>query len=295
MAKRNKFTVAAIAVLLTISPALAETKGGFLDTAIELYKSLKPDQRSRAALKFDDAARNEQKFPGGKRAGIQLKDLDEHQRELAMKLITQFTSDYGKKKVEAVAAQEQSNLMQYYLAFFGEPGEGKDYAWRIAEHHLTLVDVEVAKGEPVVFGPILLGANPPVLWDEDEAKMMDLYKSLTPADKEKVCKTGKGESAKPIGDAGAKVGDLSSEAQQKVKAVLQQRLEFFSPEIQQRITRIVEKQREAGDLKIVFYGEATARCADGGKWDFKLGGPNFLCDYENTRGHIHLSMKATDK
>ena len=48
-------------------------------------------------------------------------------------------------------------------------------------------------------------------------------------------------------------------------------------------------------MKIAFFGEATKKCADGGKWDFKLGGPNFLCDYENTRGHIHLSMKAQAK
>jgi hypothetical protein len=30
-------------------------------------------------------------------------------------------------------------------------------------------------------------------------------------------------------------------------------------------------------------------------WDFKLGGPTFLCDYENTRKHIHMSMRGSLK
>src|SRR5207237_10056974 len=102
-------------------------------------------------------------------------------------------------------------------------------------------------------------------------------------------------TTQPIGDASATIGDLSADAQAKVKDVFQQRLEFFSPEIQQRINAIVEKDGGLSAMNMIFYGEATKRCADGGKWDFKLGNANFLCDYENTRGHIHLSMKASEK
>ena len=45
-------------------------------------------------------------------------------------------------------------------------------------------------------------------------------------------------------------------------------------------------------MKLAYFGNADRRCADGGKWDFKLGGDAFLCDYENTRGHIHMAMKG---
>ena len=31
---------------------------------------------------------------------------------------------------------------------------------------------------------------------------------------------------------------------------------------------------------------------DGGRWDFKLAGKSFLCDYEGSRAHIHFSMKG---
>ena len=45
-------------------------------------------------------------------------------------------------------------------------------------------------------------------------------------------------------------------------------------------------------MNVAFWGTADKRCRDGGKWDFKLGNANFLCDYENQRKHIHMSMKG---
>ena len=56
--------------------------------------------------------------------------------------------------------------------------------------------------------------------------------------------------------------------------------------------RSTERYHEARERVATFFGVADKRCSAGGKWDFKLGSPAFLCDYENTRGHIHMSMKG---
>ena len=77
-----------------------------------------------------------------------------------------------------------------------------------------------------------------------------------------------------------------------MKDVLDNRLKFFAPEIQKRVQEMIEKQGGVGGMRVAFYGNADKRAADGGKWDFKLGGGAFLCDYENSRGHIHMSMKG---
>ena len=37
---------------------------------------------------------------------------------------------------------------------------------------------------------------------------------------------------------------------------------------------------------------ADKRCQEGGKWDWKIGGPTVLIDYASSGGHIHLSLKA---
>lgn len=262
--------------------------------AAALFGTLSAAQREKAVLPFDSPERNQEVFPGGKRAGIPLGELDEAQRAAAMKLIAGFTSDYGAKKCEAVSAQDKDGgLNKYYLAFFGAPGPGASYAWRIAEHHLTLVHVEVERGTAARVGPILLGANPPVLWDAEEDALIALYAALTPDDRRKVGRTGKAISKDPIGDAGAPLGELSPDAREKAKAVFEGRLSFFAPQIQARIRALVEKQGGLAGMRVAYWGEATKRCAEGGLWDFKLGGPAFLCDYENTRGHIHMSMKGS--
>ena len=295
----SRRTCAALFALLLIAPiARGADKPSLQQQAVDLFNSLTPEQRKEALLPYDSKERNSEVFPGGKRPGIQLKALEEKQRTAAIAMLKSFTSDYGAKKVEAIAEQtpntgEQGGIDRYYLVFFGEPGKDKQYAWRLAEHHLTIVHLEMDSGEPASFGPILLGANPPTLWDDEEDAMIALYGSLSPQERQKVTHDGGALSAVPVKDGdGAKVSDLSPTAQAKVKAIYEGRLKFFSEDIAGRIRRIADANGGVNGMGIAFWGPAEKRCRDGGKWDFKLGSTNFLCDYENQRKHIHMSMKG---
>jgi hypothetical protein len=288
----------ATAPLAAAGPASATAKA---DPAMEadaaaLYASLTPDQRTKAALAVDDPRRAEVKFPGGPRAGILLRELDEKQRALALKLLTGFTSDYGRKQADQIVGQAgPDGYGRYFVAFFGEPKAGTAYAWRIAEHHLTLVDVEVAPDQSLSVGPILLGSNPPDFFEVEEEQLIGLYAALTPEDKAAVTVDGTGASAEPIVAAGAALWKLSPATQAKVAAVVDQRLGFYSKPIEARIRAVIEERGGLKSMHMAFYGTADKRCKDGGKWDWKLGGPTFLIDYENTRGHIHMSLRADAK
>jgi hypothetical protein len=211
-----------------------------------------------------------------------------------MSLLKGFTSEYGAAKCDQIAQQDadEGGMDKYFVVFFGEPGPGKTYAWRITEHHLTLVHVEVEDGKSARFGPILLGSDPPGLFDEEEDQMIALWAALSTPEREKVARKGRGVSTGAIGDAGVTVSELSPTAQEKVKVVYENRLKFFAPAIADRVRAIVDGAGGLGAMRVAFFGQATKRCADGGRWDFKLGGPTFLCDYENSRGHIHMSMKG---
>ena len=190
--RRRRMTAAIVVVLAAAAvggASAAAARGAEPESmqvkAAQLYASLTPAQREKGVRGYDDPQRTQEMFTPGKRVGVQLRDLDESQRAMAVALLTEFTSDYGRQRAEAIAAQEgDGGLLQYYLAFFGEPGEGKSYAWRIAEHHLTIVNVEVHGGGVTEFGPILLGANPPVLFDEEEDGMIGLYKAMTPEERQ---------------------------------------------------------------------------------------------------------------
>jgi hypothetical protein len=215
--------------------------------------------------------------------------------------MTAFTSDYGKKKAIEIADQPSNTddpttgFARYYLCFFGEPGKGKTYAWRIAEHHLTLVHMEVENGEPKSFGPILLGANPPTLWDAEEEKLLALYAAMTPDEQSKAKQSqNKGISTAAFKGGGVRVGDLGPSAKQAAQAMLDQRLSFFSDDIVARVKKIIASHGGIDAMQIAYFGTADKKCRDGGRWDFKLASPNngFLCDYEGSRAHIHLSMKG---
>ena len=46
---------------------------------------------------------------------------------------------------------------QRYVTFFGTPTADGPFAWRFAQHHLTLIYADFGKDKPNEFGPILLG------------------------------------------------------------------------------------------------------------------------------------------
>jgi hypothetical protein len=280
--------------------AFASDDASLQKTAQQLYSSLSEDQKKQATLPYDAPERTKEVFTGGVRAGVHIKDLNPDQQALAMALLTGFTSDYGKKKAIEIADQPSNTndpttgFGRYYLCFFGEPGEGKTYAWRIAEHHLTIVHMEIEKGEPSSFGPILLGANPATLFDEEEDKLLALYAAMTQDEQAKSKQSGKGISSEMLkGEAGIRVGDLNPSAKKAAEKMFDQRLSFYAEPITARVKKIVESNGGLDDMRIVYYGDVNGKkCRDGGRWDFKLAGKSFLCDYEGSRAHIHLAMKG---
>ena len=306
MKTHTKTKTASITLAITILLCLplrgfANEETSLQKTAQQLYSSLSDEQKKQATLPYDAPERTKEVFTGGVRAGIHIKDLNQDQQQLAMTLLTDFTSDYGKKKAIAIADQPSNTndpttgFGRYYLCFFGEPGDGKTYAWRIAEHHLTIVHMEIEKGEPSSFGPILLGANPPTLFDDEEDKLLALYAAMTPDEQAKSKQSGKGISSEALkGEAGIKVADLNPSARKAAQAMFDHRLSFYSDPIASRVKKIVDSNGGLDAMRIVYYGDVNKKCRDGGRWDFKLADQQggFLCDYEGSRAHIHFSMKG---
>jgi hypothetical protein len=95
-----------------------------------------------------------------------------------------------------------------------------------------------------------------------------------------------------MSDGGVLVSELSPAAQGAVRAVYDGRMKFYSSDVRDRVRNVVDAAGGLGAMRVTFFGNADRRCRDGAKWDFKLGNAAFLCDYENSRGHIHLSMKG---
>jgi len=234
-------------------------------------------------------------YTGGNRPGIKIGQLNAKQRTALEETLRIVLSPYGWKMANAVAKQDAKNgedpLAKYWVTCFGDPRKG-DFAFRLAEHHLTIVHLEVIKGETKEFGPILLGANPPKLWKADEEALLAAWKHM---DQEKgLIKGQKAVASKPMPKGeGMLFPQLNAQAQTAIKAAWQLRLSIFTKPVQARINKLHAERGGWDKSRVSFYNEVPAkRCVDGGRWDFKCGLPGMVWDYQSSTAHIHMSLWA---
>ncbi|MGB2091808.1 MAG: DUF3500 domain-containing protein [Akkermansiaceae bacterium] len=288
-----------LALTLVLTPCVqaGEFEKTFRAKVSAFLISLDAGQRQRCLHDVDDDRRWRMHYPGGRRPGIQIRELSQTQRGLMMQALAQVLSPYGIKMARAIAAQDavagQDALGKYWVTCFGNPSDGS-FAFRLAEHHLTFVHLEFAEGEAREFGPILLGANPPSLWKDDEQALLDAWKLID--DDSVLIKGKKGIASMPMPhDVGVLYADLNKEAQQSLRNIWEKRLSIFTPAIRDRVNQLHEQRGGWGESRIAFYNEKPAkRCIDGGRWDFKCGLPGMVWDFEGSRGHIHMSLWVKD-
>ena len=268
--------------------SLRKSAGEFLD-------GLDADQLGECLQAMDTKKRWHKQYTGGKREGIQIKKLTPEQKKSMQALFKMILSDYGWQMAETVAKQDgEQGLDNYYVACFGDPRkEGDPFALRLCEHHLTIVNLEVAGGKVTEFGPILLGANPPVLWLKDEELLMKAWKQQTeknPLGDLLEKETGISSKLMPT-DEGVLFTSLTAETQATLKEAWQHRLKIFTPTVQAKVNALQQARGGWEKSRVAFYkNPADKACKDGGKWDFKCGLPGMVWDFEASRGHIHMSL-----
>lgn len=274
----------------------ADFEKDFRQEVISFVDSLNDDQAALCIHDLTDKRRWEMRYPGGKRSGIMISELDENQRALMVKILSMVLSPHGWKMANAVASQDaksgQDALGKYWITCFGDPRKG-DFAFRLAEHHLTVVHLELAEGVANEFGPILLGSNPATLWKEDELALMRAWPLI--ADEGVFVSGQRAIATEPMKEGdGVGFATLNAEAQQVIQEAWNQRLSIFTEPIKQRINKLHEQRGGWAMSRVAYYNEEPIkRCIDGGRWDFKCGLPGMMWAFESSRGHIHMSLWAS--
>lgn len=283
--------------LLLLSAAQAdagEFETAFRKQVTQFLDSLDKAQMESCLYQVDDKQRWQMKYTGAKRPGVLIGDLNASQRAAFEKTLRMVLSDHGWAMANKVAQQDgEQGLGKYWLTCFGDPRQGENFAFRLAEHHLTVVQLEVAKGETTEFGPVLLGANPADLWKADEQALLKLWQAI--GNDQALIAGQKSIASKPMREGdGVLFSQLGVAAQASLKKAWAQRLSLFTPAIQKRINKLYQKRGGWGKSRICFYHQAPEkRCIDGGRWDFKCGIPGqsgLVWDFESSRGHIHMSL-----
>lgn len=278
-------TFAAVAGLALWSASPAQTAPGE-KAAIALFKSLTEEQKKLALHPVDAKERYKEDFPEVKRPGLPYALLSAEQKKMVEDAVRAVTSDYGAERLLELA--KQTGDKGRYLNFFGEPGDGKAFAWRVAMHHLTLVYAEFGEQKAEEFGPILLGGNPvKTLWDGEDQIFLKLYAALTPEE------LGKAKGKAP---GGANLGNLNEKARELARSLLAKRLEVFNPEYRKIFQAQVEREGGADKLRLTIQGDGSKSHHEGGNYTWAIVGQNLLCNWQTAgKEHIHMTLRARKK
>lgn len=262
---------------------------------LKLYKSLDKDQKKMALQGADARDRYTEAFPGVKRPGVPFSKLTKEQKGLVADVVKTICSEYGAKRCLEVAKQDGDG--QRYVTFFGEPSEKGRFAFRFAQHHLTLVHVEFGKDRPDEFGPILLGGNPVKdLWDEEEKILLELHASLSDADAKAIKGKGSAGSGAVIAKDAVKIGDLSNSPRALAVKLVAKRLEVFSSDRRKIMEDMIKKEGGVDSLRIAIWGNASRSHRDGGNYHWKIGAGAVLLDWQTVgKDHIHMTLRARSK
>ncbi len=259
-------------------------------STITLLESLTDAQQKSMLGSLDDTEnRWQMQYTGGVRHGLQIKELNKDQREHLDHTLSLLLSKKGLKMAHKVADQDDG-LGNYYVAVFGDPRTDKNFAFRLAEHHLTVVQVVIADHELKEFGPVLLGANPPNLWKVEEEQLLRLWKSIHNPSYLQLGQKAIASQPSKI-PAAQSYSALPESAKAALRDTWQERVSIFTPAVRHHLQAIINDQGGWEKATLSFYNEEPLkRCIDGGAWDFKCNIGDFFWDFEGSRSHIHMSI-----
>jgi hypothetical protein len=260
--------------------------------AIKLYQSMNDEQKKLAVLDFANKDKYREDFPAVERKGVPFSNLTADQKKMVDEIVGALTSSYGAERCREVGKQTPDN--RRYVTFYGEPDATKPFAWRVAQHHLTLIYAQFGSDPTKEFGPILLGGNPvKTLWDEEEKIALALYAALSPEEAKNIQGKGGQTSGQPIGKNGLRIGDLNGKARDLAKQLLAKRLDVFSRDRRKALEKFIEADGGPDGLRIAVWGEMTKKNLDGGNYHWRIGGPSIVCDWQTAgKNHLHMTVRG---
>lgn len=323
------FALALLMGLVAVSHAFKQehaSGGPQMEAAAQRFlKALTPEQRQTATMDYSAAQRLDWHFiPKNERKGMQLRDMNDQQRQLARNLLASCLSEVGFHKATTIMDLEQilaklegergrfrRDYLRYYYTIFGTPGEGK-WGLSIEGHHLSLNFV-VEDGRIVAHTPAFFGANPAevrsnvgvgpaqgtrILAQEellgfelvnalgDEQRGMAIIAEKAPSD----IRAG-GEPQPPqTAPEGIPAAKLNSEQ----KATLKKLIEVYANNMPRRTAeQELAKIDEAGFDKVHFAWAGALKPGVGHY--YRVQGPTFLIEFVNVQpdaagnpaNHIH--------
>jgi hypothetical protein len=308
-------------LLLTSSFFASAQKNVVLTNSQNFLSTLTPELKSRAQYPFDDAERFNWNFVPIKRNGLTYYDFSDKQRDAATVLLKSSLSEQGYQKAMAIVNLENilkviekqapdsrhRDPLNYHFTFFGEPAEGKPWAWRFEGHHVALNFTSIG-GEIVSSTPSFFGSNPGIVKD-GESKGLEVLKQETKLGFELINSltvnqrgvaifsevapaeiiSGNKRKAVPLTPDGISFKELSKEQQTLFLKLLDVYVKNYAFGFSKKL---MDKIKSAGmdNLHFAWAGSLTPGVAN----YYRIQGPMLLIEYDNTQNnanHVHTTVR----
>jgi hypothetical protein len=292
------------------------------DAARSFLDSLEPDQRRSAHLDFDVEERRRWHYtPQPSRPGLAMGRMGRPQAKAAQRLVASGLSVQSYARVVTIAALEDvldeleegsadRHAGDYWLAVFGQPGQGSPWGWRFEGHHVS-VNYTVS-GEGVAATPLFLGANPahvldgettllrPLGREEDLALQLlgsldqrqmarAVYSDEAPSD----ILTGEEPDVPPaLEPRGVAGGELSGSSLEILRALAATFVARLPDELAQPRLAVLD----GGGLRDLHFGWA-GDVAPRRPHYYRLQGPGLLVELDDTEeggNHVHTVVRDPD-
>ena len=311
----------------------AGTGEGMTAQATTFLATLSADQKKIAILPYDSETRVKWHFipyfdvdgkPG--RKGLQVRNMDENQRQAAQSLLKSALSEAGYSKATKIMAMEAllkelekgkqggqiRDAERYYFTVFGTPAADGKWGLSVEGHHLSLNFV-IDQGHVVSSTPATFAANPATVMKQmlpefpkgtrilkgEEQLAFDLLASLTPEQRkvaiiadipmEEVREAGKPQpaTAAPEGIAAAK---LTSEQVKILRSLISEYAATMPADVAEERLAAIDK---SGFEKVYFVWLGAEKPGIG--HSYRVQGPTFLIEFVNRQedaagnpaNHIH--------
>jgi Protein of unknown function (DUF3500) len=302
---------------LTSASSLARTANAFL-------AGLNEAQRAQAARPFDGKLREDWHFIPKAREGAVWKEMTPAQRKLGTALLKTALSSAGHTKMTRVMSLEsvladlekdpvKRDAEKYYFLIFGSPSDRPDAApwgFRYEGHHVSL-SFTVVGGKLVATTPSFLGANPANVKEGKHkgTRVLGAEEDLG----RKLVKTFVGDAAKavvydaaapddiltlalplaqPLEKRGVNYGSMTVAQKRLVDQLLRDYANLMVPALAaERLARVDRAGRDN-----VYFAWAGG-VAPGERHYYRLQGPTFVVEYDNTQNganHVHTAWRDFD-
>ena len=323
------FLILAVSVGTSVARVRNARTGTQMTVAAQHFaESLSSDQQKMTMLDYDSPQRVGWHFiPKPHRKGLQIKNMDQGQRELTHQLLQATLSAAGyDKSIEIMQLEEALAELQrlsggggpirdserYYVTIFGTPAADGRWGLSFEGHHLSLNFV-IEEGEVISSSPQFLASNPAVLGRDygdglpkglrvlavEEEAAFGLMESLSEAQRNKSVLADQapreiraaGEPHSPATPpAGLPVAEMTAAQRTILKSLVDEYINLMPADVAAGRRQSIEKS----GWEAVHFAWAGALHPGVGHY-YRIQGPTFLVELVNTQpdaegnpaSHVH--------